>query len=83
MLKTVMMTMAVLCTALHEPAVYIMHSKAILLMYFQKAHDTIDRDFLFVAIQRFGFSPEFMTMIQNIHAGTTAQVFANGELSES
>ena len=45
-LKAVMMMMAVLDTARHEPAVDMMQSKAILLLDFRKAYDTVARDFL-------------------------------------
>ena len=81
-LKTVMMMMAVLDTARHEPSVDMMQSKAIILLDLRKAYDTVARDFLFVALHKFGFSPAFVTMIQNIHAGTTAQFVVNGEISE-
>ena len=81
-LKAVMMMMAVLDTARHEPAVDMMQSKAIILLDLRKAYDTVARDFLFVALHKFGFSPAFVTMIQNIHAGTTAQFVVNGEISE-
>ena len=45
------------------------------------AYDTVALNFFFVALQRFGFSEAFVTMIRNIHDGTIAQFVVNGELS--
>ena len=83
MLKTVMMMMTMLATATAEPELAANMSRVVLLLDFRKAYDTVAREFLFVALLRFGFSQDFVTMIRKIHDGTTAQFVANGELSES
>ena len=83
MQKTVLMMMAILNTGAAKPEVAAMHSEAILLLDFRKAYDTVARDFIFVALTRFGFSPEFVAMIRTIHNGTTAQFLVNGELSRT
>ena len=79
MRKTVMMMM-MLHTATAQPAVPDKNSAAIQLLDFRKAYDTVDRDFLFLALTRFGFSPAFVAIIMDLHVGTTAQFLVNGEL---
>ncbi|KAE9299141.1 hypothetical protein PF008_g23329 [Phytophthora fragariae] len=73
MLKTVMMMLAVLATAAAKPEVAAAFSELILLLDFREAYDTVARDFLFLTLIKFGFSPEFVAMIQRIHVGTTAR----------
>lgn len=58
-------------------------SRAVLLLDFKKAYDTVARDFLFLVLRSFGFSLEFVRLIQKLHEGTTARFLVNGELSES
>ena len=82
MRKTVMMMLAQLATAKAEPELTALGSWAILLLDFRKAYDTVSRESLFLALERFGFSHEFTEMIRNIHDGTTAQFVVNGELSQ-
>ncbi|KAE9273288.1 hypothetical protein PR003_g29950, partial [Phytophthora rubi] len=82
MLKTVMMMLAVLATAAAKPEVAAAFSELILLLDFRKAYDTVARDFIFLTLIKFGFSPEFVAMIQRIHVGTTARFLVNGELSD-
>ena len=57
-------------------------SRAILLLDFRIAYDTVSREFLFLALERFGFSHAFTKMIRNIHEETTAQFVVNGEHSQ-
>ena len=75
--------MAILNTGAAKPEVAAMHSETILLLDFRKAYDTVARDFLFLALTRFGFSPEFVTMMRTIHNETTAQFLVNGKLSRT
>ncbi|KAE9336200.1 hypothetical protein PR003_g12635 [Phytophthora rubi] len=82
LIKTVMMMLAVLASAELQPEVSAAISRVILLLDFKKAYDTVARDFLFIALRRFGFSEEFVKMIQKLHNGTTARFLVNGELSE-
>jgi hypothetical protein len=82
MLKTVMMMLAMLATANGEPDLAADMSRLILLLDFRKAYDTVAREFRFVALLRFGFSPEFVQMIRRLHDGTTARFLVNGEFSD-
>ncbi|KAE9147260.1 hypothetical protein PF004_g32995 [Phytophthora fragariae] len=68
-----MMMLAVLATAAAKPEVAAAFSELILLLDFREAYDTVARDFLFLTLIKFGFSPEFVAMIQRIHVGTTAR----------
>ena len=61
MRKTVMMMMAVLTSSTAEPDVTAMMSQVILLLDFCNAYDTVARIFIFLALQLFGVSPEFVT----------------------
>lgn len=81
MQKTVMMMMSILHTGDAQLAAADSLSEAILLLDFRKAYDTVSRDFLFLALMRFGFSPSFVTMIRKIHAGITAHFPVNKEFS--
>ena len=81
MLKIVMMMMAVLDTAEDEPGLEDLRNRVILILDFRKAHDTVACSFLLVALQRFGFSRSFVTMVRNLHDETTARFVVNGELS--
>ncbi|KAE8915450.1 hypothetical protein PF003_g614 [Phytophthora fragariae] len=82
MLKTVMMMLAILATAKGEPELAAELSRVVLLLDFRKAYDTVAREFLFLALIKFGFSQEFVDMIRRLHAGTTATFLVNGELSD-
>ena len=82
MRKTVMMMLAPLATAKAEPDLTAARSRAILLLDFRKAYDTVSREFLFLTLRRFGFPWEFTEMIRTHHAETTAPFVVNGELSE-
>lgn len=81
-MKTVMMMLAVLASAESQPEVSAALSRVIILLEFKKTYDTVARDFLFIALRRFGFSEEFVKMIQKLHKGTTARFLVNGKLSE-
>jgi hypothetical protein len=82
MMKTVMMMLAILATANDEPELAAQLSRVILLLDFRKAYDTVSREFLFLALRKFGFSEEFVNMLRRLHDGTTAQFLVNGELSD-
>ena len=77
-----MMMLAQQATAKAEPELTAAGSRAILLLDFQKAYDTVSREFRFLALERFEFSHEFTEMIWNIHEGTTAQFVVDEELSQ-
>ncbi|EEY66740.1 uncharacterized protein PITG_23108 [Phytophthora infestans T30-4] len=82
MMKTVMVMLAILATAKAESELAAALSRVILLLDFRKAYDTVAREFLFLVLIRFGFSPEFVQMLRNLHEGTTARFLVNGELSD-
>nr|P0CV25.1 RecName: Full=Secreted RxLR effector protein 78; Flags: Precursor [Plasmopara viticola] len=82
MMKTVMMMLAILATAKAEPQLAAASSRVILLLDFKKAYDSVAREFLFLVLLRFEFSPMFVRMLRKLHDGTTARFLVNGELSE-
>jgi hypothetical protein len=82
MLKTVMMMLAILTKASGDPELAADLSRVILLLDFRKAYDTVSREFLFLALLKFGFSEEFVNMLRRLHDGTTARFLVNGELSD-
>ena len=82
MSKTVMMMMAHLLTATDDPDREPDDSRAILLLDFRKAYDTVSRDFLFEVMRYFGFAEAFITMIRHLHHNTTARFVVNGILSD-
>jgi hypothetical protein len=82
MMKTVMMMLAMLATAAPNPDLEAAMSRVILLLDFRKAYDTVVREFLFLVLEKFGFSKEFVNMIRRLHNGTTARFLVNGELSD-
>lgn len=81
-MKTVMMMMALLATANHQPELAAAFSEVILLLDFKKAYDIVSREFLFLVLRKFGFSEAFINMLRKLHDGTTAQFLVNGELSK-
>ena len=71
-----------LLSATHEPDREPTDSRAILLLDFRKAYDTVSRDFLFEVMRYFGFADTFITLIRNLHHDTTARFVVNGTLSD-
>ena len=55
-------------------------SRAIVLLDFRKAYDTVDRDFMVEALRLFGFDENFLALMQRLHTNTTARFSVNGEL---
>ena len=56
-------------------------SRAIVLLDFRKAYDTVDRDFMIEALRQFKFDEILLALIQRLHTTTTAHFSVNGELS--
>ncbi|CAI5475508.1 unnamed protein product [Closterium sp. Yama58-4] len=52
----------------------------LLLVDFQKAFDSVSRDFAFHVLHRMGFPPRMVTWIRGLHAGTTTKMLVNGWL---
>jgi endonuclease/exonuclease/phosphatase family metal-dependent hydrolase len=48
----------------------------------KKAYDKVDRDVLWRVLERRGFPPRFLRLIQGLLIGSTAKVRINGKLSE-
>lgn len=82
MRKAMMVMLALLTTPTAEPKLAALRSRAIFLLDFRKAYDTVAREFLFLALVHFKFSQELTVMIRNVHDGTTAQFMVNGEFLE-
>ena len=82
MSKSVMMMIAHRLSAAYEPDREPTDSRAILLLDFRKAYETVSRDFLFEVMRYFGFADYFITMIRNLHHNTTARIVVNGLLSD-
>jgi ribonuclease HI len=56
---------------------------AVLLVDFRKAYDTVDRDFLWLALENFGYPPSFIQLVTRLHRTTQARFLVNGELSKN
>ncbi|CAH0474837.1 unnamed protein product [Peronospora belbahrii] len=79
--KTVSMMLAHLQRVREESTLNADASRAIVLLDFREAYDTVDRDFIVEAVRLFGFSENFLALIQRLHTNTTARYSVNGELS--
>ncbi|OWZ07213.1 RxLR effector protein [Phytophthora megakarya] len=79
--RSVAMMLAMLQQDFHDPNHGIASSPGIVLLDFAKAYDTVDRVFLLEVLRRFGFSADFVDLMDRMHDGTTAQFLVNGELS--
>ncbi|TYZ59779.1 hypothetical protein PybrP1_007613 [[Pythium] brassicae (nom. inval.)] len=55
---------------------------AVILLDFMKAYDMLNREFILLTLQRFGFASEFVNLVGRIHNNTTARFTVNGDLSE-
>ena len=77
----VSMMMAHLQSARAESNLLADASRAIVLLDFRKAYDTVDRYFMVEALRHFGFDEKFLALIQWLHTNTTARFSVNGELS--
>lgn len=53
----------------------------ITLLDFTKAYDSLNRSFVLLMLRKFGFSAEFVRLVEQMHCDTTAQFSVNGELS--
>ena len=48
----------------------------------QKAFDPVNRELLWIVLEKFGTPPKFLTILKKLHDGMTATVLASGERSE-
>ncbi|CAI5480741.1 unnamed protein product [Closterium sp. Yama58-4] len=53
-----------------------------LLVDFQKAFDSVSRDFLFQVLESMGFPEQFVGWVKGLHEGTTTKLLINGWLGE-
>ncbi|CAI5480026.1 unnamed protein product, partial [Closterium sp. Yama58-4] len=53
-----------------------------LLVDFQKAFDSVSRDFLFQVLESMGFPERFVGWVKGLHEGTTTKLLINGWLGE-
>ena len=49
---------------------------------FQKVFDSIDRETIWKLMQRYGFPPKFISIIQQLYENATCQVIHEGKLTE-
>ncbi|CAI5948882.1 unnamed protein product [Closterium sp. NIES-65] len=54
----------------------------LLLVDFQKAFDSVSREYLFGTIKRMGFPRKFVRWCEGLHAGSTTRLLLNGWLGE-
>ncbi|CAI5463491.1 unnamed protein product [Closterium sp. Yama58-4] len=54
----------------------------LLLVDFQKAFDSLSRDFLFQVLRGMGFPPLFVKWVEGLHEGTSTKLLVNGWLGE-
>lgn len=54
---------------------------AVILLDFMKAYGTLNREFLILTLQQFGFATDFVQLIDRIREHTSARFMENDELS--
>ncbi|KAF1336462.1 Reverse transcriptase precursor, partial [Globisporangium splendens] len=72
---------AALDKAYHNGAEGTDGAPGIAMLDFMKAYDTLDRDFLYLVLSKFGFGRQFVDLVRRMHSDTTAKYLVNGELS--
>ena len=68
--------MAHLTSTAHEPERDAASSRAILLLDFRKAYDTVSRESLFEVMRAFGFEGALFTMVRHLHTNTTGEIYS-------
>ncbi|KAF1316267.1 Rxlr effector protein, partial [Globisporangium splendens] len=72
---------AALDKAYHNNGEGLDDAPGIAMLDFMKAYDTLDRDFLYLVLSKFGFGRQFVDLVRRMHSDTTAQYLVNGEVS--
>ncbi|KAF1332040.1 Rxlr effector protein, partial [Globisporangium splendens] len=67
--------------AYHNSAEGLDDAPGIAMLDFMKAYDTLDRDFLYLVLSKFGIGRQFVDLVRRMHSDTTAQYLVNGEVS--
>ncbi|KAF1313456.1 Rxlr effector protein, partial [Globisporangium splendens] len=79
--NAILIMQAALDKAYHNSAEGLDDAPGIAMLDFMKAYDTLDRDFLYLVLSKFGFGRQFVDLVRRTHSDTTAQYLVNNELS--
>ncbi|KAF1335371.1 Rxlr effector protein, partial [Globisporangium splendens] len=79
--NAILIMQATLDKAYHNGTEGLDDAPGIAMLDFMKAYDTLDRDFLYLVLSKFGFGRQFVDLVRRMHSDTTAQYLVNGELS--
>ncbi|KAF1336631.1 Rxlr effector protein, partial [Globisporangium splendens] len=79
--NAILIMQAALDKAYHSSTEGFDDTPGIAMLDFMKAYDTLDRDFLYLVLSKFGFGRQFVDLVRRMHSDTTAQYLVNGELS--
>ncbi|KAF1321554.1 Rxlr effector protein, partial [Globisporangium splendens] len=80
--NAILIMQAALDKAYHSSTEGFDDAPGIVMLDFMKAYDTLDRDFLYLVLSKFGFGRQFVDLVRRMHTDTTAQYLVNGELSK-
>lgn len=83
MQRSVVMMLTQLESAIFDTMMDENDSAGILLLDFAKAYYTMDRTYLLEVLRLFGFSDDFIDLIQRLHENTTAEFLVNGTSASS
>ncbi|KAF1331101.1 Rxlr effector protein, partial [Globisporangium splendens] len=79
--NAILIMQAALDKAYHSSTEGLDDAPGIAMLDFMKACDTLDRDFLYLVLSKFGFGRQFVDLVRRMHTDTTAQYLVDGELS--
>ncbi|KAF1315577.1 Rxlr effector protein, partial [Globisporangium splendens] len=80
--NAILIMQAALDKAYHSSTEGFDDAPGIVMLDFMEAYDTLDRDFLYLVLSKFGFGRQFVDLVRRMHTDTTAQYLVNGELSK-
>jgi ribonuclease HI/exonuclease III len=72
---------ATLRSAYANPGERIADAPALVLLDYAKAYDTLDRNYVQLALAAFGYDTAFIHLVKRLHATTNASFLVNGDLS--
>ncbi|KAF1318324.1 Rxlr effector protein, partial [Globisporangium splendens] len=79
--EAILIMQAALDKAYHNSAEGLDDAPGIVMLDFMKAYDTLDTDFLYLVLSKFGFGRQFVDLVRRMHSDTTAQYLVNDEVS--
>ncbi|KAF1313879.1 Rxlr effector protein, partial [Globisporangium splendens] len=79
--NAILIMQAALDKAYHNSAEGLDDAPGIAMFDSMKAYDTLDRDFLYLVLRKFGFGRQFVDLVHRMHSDTTAQYLVNDEVS--